>query len=892
MNPIEEQFPSSLESLLPDFDAWVRGGKTPDDAATSFLKYGMSADECAALKQEYLRRNQRFIDFRDPRVLRDNVRIESWYSGPDHSGSWCWPAYRQMLLEPSKGWDPDDFAALDHASTKILASLPHPGGARFNCRGLVVGYVQSGKTANYSALISKAADVGYRLFIVLSGITSSLRQQTQERLNTDIVKNAPTNWSWLTYPAQDFRGSPTSPDAVIDVQSHKKRVIAVVKKNVKILDRLAAWLANASPDTLSACPVIIIDDEADNASVNTNDPDVNPTAVNDRIRRLLSSLTKVAYVGYTATPFANIFINPKVPEDLFPRNFIFDLDRPKAYFGAEKIFGRELLWFDTLGEAPDGLDVVHDITVKDPDEPGMLLPVMARGRFDFQPRTPPSLQKAIRYFLMATAARYARGQTEKHSSMLVHTTMYVDLHDKMQALLDGELAAFKADYKSQKKMLRELWKDESTKVPPVGGSQTSFDSLWAQLPEVLKRAEVVVDNGRVESTLKYAPDKIRVVIAVGGNTFSRGLTLEGLIVSYYIRRAGAYDTLLQMGRWFGFRNGYEDLPRIWMTNELQKQFHFLASIEEEIRQEIRRLEIEQKTPLDLAIRVRTHPKLTITARNKMQMAKLASASFSERMLQSFLFCHDDADWLKSNLLAAKALGKHAQSSAKKIRDGHYLATQVAASSVLEFIRKYRFHPDHTELRADLLEKYIRKENEKGSLLQWNVAWLGQSNRQEKLGVMDLGFGAKLNSVSRSRFKMTSPCNIKVLMSKADRIVDLTGISGSATDNEIIDARNEQLGRIGLLLLYPISRYSTPEARVDRKLDYCKTCGHTHQVPKVGTAIRHPLEAADDVVGVALVFPKSKWAEANYMANDLAELFDPEQIEDGELVPDEVSELDK
>src|SRR5205814_890632 len=133
---------------------------------------------------------------------------------------------------------------------------------------------------------------------------------------------------------------------------------------------------------------IVIDDEADNASINTKDPDVNPTAVNLRIRKLLGSLEKVAYVGYTATPFANIFINPKVPEDLFPRDFIFDLDRPKAYFGAERIFGRDLLWFDTSEEAPDGLDVIRDITIKDPDEPGMLLPLRANERFEFEPETP------------------------------------------------------------------------------------------------------------------------------------------------------------------------------------------------------------------------------------------------------------------------------------------------------------------------------------------------------------------------------------------------------------------------------------------------------------------------------------------------------------------------
>jgi hypothetical protein len=884
-------FPEPLENLLPEFDAWVRGGKMPSDAAISARKFGLSAEQCEVLKQEYLRRNRKFIDYTDPRVLRDNPRIESWYSGSDQVGAWCWPAYKKILSDPEKGWDPDDLVALDRASTKILASLPHPGKPTFNCRGLVVGYVQSGKTANYAALISKAADVGYRLFIVLSGTTSSLRQQTQGRLNSDVVVHAQANWSWLTYPERDFSGNPAGPDGVIDVQSHRKRVIAVVKKNVKILDRLIDWLADASPDTIAACSTIIVDDEADNASVNTNDPDVNPRAINERIRKLLRSLKRVAYVGYTATPFANIFIDPRVPEDLFPRNFIFDLDRPKAYFGAERIFGRDLLWFDTSDDAPDGLDIVRDISTVNPDEPGMLLPTRARERFDFEPETPPSLPQAIQYFLLATAARYARAQSDKHSSMLVHTTMYVNLHDKMEAILNKCLEDFKAGCKKRRNALESLWTTESTKVAPLRGPQTSFGELWTHLPAVLARAEVVVDNG-FESTLQYTHDSPKVVIAVGGNTFSRGRTLEGLVVSYYIRHAGAYDTLLQMGRWFGYRQGYEDLPRIWMTNELQEQFLFLAGIEEEIRQDIRRLEKEQKTPLDLAIRVRTHPRLMITARNKMGTARLTSASFSDRTLQSFLFSHDDEDWLESNLNATKTLGAHIGASAMPIGSGHYLKTQVEVSHILDFLRHYQFHPDHAELRTDLLEKYVLGENDRGSLRQWNVAWLGQTDEQSHLKTMDLGLEGRLNCISRTRYRMTTPCNIKSLISKTDRVVDLHNKPAFATDEQIVDARNGEADGVGLLLLYPISKNSTPEAGKKLMLAKCKTCGRKHQVPIEGAALRHPLQAVGDVVGAALVFPRSSGTDADYMAANLETLFEPEQVEDGELIPDDSVDLEK
>jgi len=894
--PFEPLHPD-LEALLPDFDAWVRGGKTPSDAALSARKFGLSVEQCEQLKREYLRRNQRFIDYKDPRVLLENPRIESWYSGPDQAGAWCWPAYWRMLTDPSRGWDPDDLGSLNRASTKILASLPHPGTWPFNHRGLVVGYVQSGKTANYSALIAKAADVGYRLFIVLSGVTSNLRQQTQKRLNADIVAHAPNNWSWLTYPERDFHGSPAGPDAVIDVQSHRKRVIAVVKKNVRILDRLIEWLGAASPDTVRNCPVIVIDDEADNASVNTKDKDVDPTRVNSRIRLLLSSVKKVAYVGYTATPFANIFINPRVPDDLFPRHFIFDLDRPKAYFGAERLFGREVLRVDTHDEDVDGLDVVRTVVVPTaakadaPNEPAMLMPARAQDRFAFEPALPTSLVQAIRYFLLATAARFARGHDDKHSSMLVHTTMYVVLHDKTQKLLEERVRQIKAHLHLSRDEFEALWNEETGKVSPAGGAQTSFDLLWTRLPDVIDRVEVVVDNGRTESTLKYEEGSPRVVIAVGGNTFSRGLTLEGLVVSYFTRRAAAYDTLLQMGRWFGYRPGYEDLPRIWMTDELAEQFFFLAGIEEEVRQDIRRLEREQKTPMDLAIRVRTHPKLMITARNKRANARLASASYSNRTLQSFLFNHLDEPWLDQNLGQARKLGSEVRASVRPAGPGRYVTEGVGVEAVLSFLRGYRFHEDHDELRIGLLERYIAAENAHGSLRQWNVGWIGQAVEQEGLGHLDMGLGFSLNCIRRSRFSMKQPCNIKALISKSDRVVDLAGVPADATDAEIVSARNELAPGVGLLLLYPVSRNSTPEAKNGWGLSFCSACGREHLRPIDRAPVRHPLDAVRDIVGAALVFPQAEVEDSSYMAVDLPTLFLPEEAEEGEVVPDETLDVE-
>lgn len=892
MSEGDHGLPAELEELLPDFDAWVRGGRTPDDAAIAARRFQLSDAQCQQLKNEYLRRNQKFIDYTDPRVLRGNQRIASWYSGPDHPGAWCWPAYKTKL----ERWDDDDLAALDRASTKIMASLEHPSQTTFNRRGLVVGYVQSGKTANYSALVAKAADVGYRLFIVLSGVTESLRRQTQKRLRLDIVSSHPAHWETLTVEDHDFRGNASAAAAVVDLQSHRKRVLAVVKKNTRILGNLTGWLGeNQNRDTLRDCPVLIIDDEADNASVNTNNPDTDPTRVNGCIRELLAVLPRVSFVGYTATPFANFFIDPRTPDDLFPRDFIFDLERPKAYFGAEKIFGRELLWNEGR-ETPelDGLDIVREIktgSAGHTDERSMLVPAKAADRFDFEPELPPSLKDAIEYFFLATAARYARGDSRKHSTMLVHTTMYVDLHDATQDLLDGHLALFKENWNSRKKDLMSHWDDESGRASFLRRDETSFSEIWAQIPRVLERAQVIVDNGRRESNLTFTtedePDHNPVVmIAVGGNTFSRGLTLEGLVVSYYMRRAAAYDTLLQMGRWFGYRAGYEDLPRIWMTNELQEQFQFLASVEEEIRQDIRRLEREQLTPMDLAIRVRTHPKLMITASNKMGGSHLVSASFANRRLQSFLFNHKDAPWLNANIDSAKALGSAVRDTAKETEagSGTWLASDVPVEEVLRFLRSYRFHEDHDDLRRDLLERYISAERRQGALERWDVAFVGL--RKAEHGTIDLGLQRPLNCVNRSRFRDTEPCNIKALMTRKDRVIDLVDVDHESDDAAVTKSRNEQRPRVGLLVVYAISKSSVPEKNSKTEYRRCTTCRKTHHCPQGASAVRHPLDAVADMIGVGLVFPGSNTAEASFVANNLGDLLKWRDLEENEVAPEQ------
>lgn len=263
--------------------------------------------------------------------------IESWYAGP-RAEDRNWSALLEILAED--GWDSDALKDLYDSSTKVVAHLPNPHGRDdYQCRGLVLGYVQSGKTTNFTAVIAKAADAGYRFFIVLSGIHNALRQQTQDRLNDQLWEHNPEIWNRLT-DETDFKPT-ANVDALLATQD--QRVLAIVKKNGPRLRALKKWLFGARAEVLAACPVLIIDDEADQASVNTSKPDRQATRINRLIRDIVNGLPKSAYVGYTATPFANVLIDPKDYEDLYPRDFIVDLPRPAMYIGPEAIFGREPL---------------------------------------------------------------------------------------------------------------------------------------------------------------------------------------------------------------------------------------------------------------------------------------------------------------------------------------------------------------------------------------------------------------------------------------------------------------------------------------------------------------------------------------------------------------------
>ncbi len=784
----------------------------------------------------------------DPFYIASAERSD-WYPGP-RADDRFWPPYHNSLA--GKGWALEDIKNLDRASSRVIQLMRSPGASAISTRGLVVGYVQSGKTANYAASIAKAADTGYRLIIVLAGGTNVLRRQTQERLHADLVSHRPQDWVLLTTDTDDFGGNPNAAAALSEKSG--QRTLAVIKKNKTRIKRLTAWLKSAGSITMANCPILIVDDEADQASPNSAMPDAERTKINEALLALLAAGPKVAYVGYTATPFANLLIDPSDEHDLYPRSFVVDLPRPDSYFGPEKIFGRAPLSSEDAEAPPDGLDMIRLISQLDQQQ---LLAVNTGGSRDL----PASLRRSLHYFLLVTAERYRRGQHDRHSSMLVHTSQKISSHQNMVAPLERCINEIRLALKHSSvaliEELKDLWEHEAARVATErDGDLGSFDDILPHFNAVLSKARVVVENSASTSRLNYS-GKGQVVVAVGGNVLARGLTLEGLSVSYFIRAASAYDTLLQMGRWFGYRPGYADLPRIWMTDELRGYFFDLGTVEAEIRKEIAQYErVPGMNPLSAGVRIRTHPKLAITAKAKMSAAVKSSMSFRGRRFQTTIMLNADLTALERNLAATRTLVAAVSAQAPFSWNGSrsaYLARGASADVAIAFLEQYDF-AKHPELEnKSLLLSYIKKQVERGLLGTWNVAIASRAANAH--GVLDLASVGTVNMIRRTKHVPRSgPLgdSIGSLMSERDVAIDFAdSVDVGSIKGDLLAERNQSGTKECLLVLYPIAPNISPGEK---------------------SPDREPLIAAEVVIGVAVVFPDVDDGEPlSYVTVDLSQV---------------------
>ncbi|MGW1050994.1 Z1 domain-containing protein [Streptomyces sp. NPDC001118] len=813
----------------------------PSEAVKRLEMLGVNPEIVREIREHHEQQTIRIKELEEPHAVILGNR-DTWYTGPQERDK-CWPAIVEMLRKD--GW-PDEPAIrnLDDSSTRVVSLLNHPKEKSFSTRGLVVGYVQSGKTTNFTSVMAKAADRGYKLFIVLAGIHNGLRRQTQARLVQQLVEPNPTLWSQLTGLDRDF--TPQENPASYFGKSNKTHVLCVVKKNAAVLRKLAQWLGKAA-DYLQDCPALIIDDEADQATVATKS--INPLILN-----IMSSLPRSAYVGYTASPFANLLIDPSA-EDLYPRDFVVNLPKPEGHFGTEVLFGRYALDGEDPEQVDDGYDMIRSVP---DDDVACVRPETRADVEGFEPVITDTLRRAVEYFWLATAARRVRRRGNQHSTMLIHTSVNTAVHNSFKRPLEhllGRAAQSLGDMGFLSR-LRDLWEEETTRVSAeeFGEKTVAFDDLASELPGVLRSCRIIMDNSSSEDRLDYENGPV-VAIAVGGNTLSRGLTLEGLSVSYFVRAVSAYDTLLQMGRWFGFRNGYADLPRIWMTDELAEWFRHLATVETEMRRDIDKYMTEAETPLTFAVRLRTHPALRVTAAAKMRDAVVAASAYGGTRVQTHYF-RTDAEWLRGNIAAARDLVAASLSNAVRIQDrtseGRYVFRDVPHDVVTDFLATYKFHAKSPENDADLIIGYIQKRiRTADSLRRWNVAIVGNPTGEP----FTFGQGVSVGLNTRARLDVSNPdpdfADIKTLMSRRDAAVDLDGDTANLNEQGIKDKRRELLPDTGLLVLYPIDKISAPSPTKKR---------------------RAPLNAEDHVMGVGLVFPEPRHGDSTvekYVSADLS-----------------------
>ncbi|MEH1855045.1 MAG: Z1 domain-containing protein [Nostoc sp.] len=792
--------------------------------------------------------------------------------------SWdFWNRYRRYL-EEEKGWAPVTINSVEQLTDQILERLEDPKrlGA-WDRRGMVVGQVQSGKTANYTGLLCKAVDAGYKLIIVLAGMQNSLRSQTQIRLDEGFlgfdsqvnrafdqgnpllgVGKIPIG-KWLVVNSAtssanngDFNRTVAKQYGVIP--GGQDPLLLVVKKNKSILTNLFKWALSvrglvheeSGRKIVRDVPLLIIDDEADNASINTNSipldengnliEDHDVSAINRLIRQLLYGFERSSYIGYTATPFANIFIHPDVVqtecgEDLFPRSFIINIPTPSNYIGATQTFGLDADSASGLEES-EGLPIIRLVTDYE-----QWIPTQHKKEH-IPEYLPLSFQEAIKAFIIACATRIARGQEHEHNSMLVHVTRYTNVQSEVTNQVREELNSLKrrlryGDGNASKQILKEfehLYKRDfipTTQAVSDARKNEQFKEVsWNEVKGLLFKAAEKIQikkiNGTAKDVLEYWEYKNGLsVIAIGGDKLSRGLTLEGLTVSYYLRASKMYDTLMQMGRWFGYRPGYLDLCRLYTTDDLVEWYKHITIASEELRQEFDYMVDSGATPEAFGLKVRTHPQgLMITGANKMKSGTRMELSFAGSLSETTVFYKDDhinQKNLEFTEELLKSLGVYIEQE-----NNNYIWKNVSANKITDFLAGYESHTQCRVAKTSLLIEYIKAQLPMGELISWTVILI--SNKKAKTITNIIGYEVGLTKRNPSDSSTSKEYRLKKsrLLSPTDEWLDLS----KHTRNLIIDKtrkKQEEKGKEpssnptpnglyiresrgatnGLLLLYPL-----------------------------------------------------------------------------------------
>jgi hypothetical protein len=893
--------------------------------------------------------------------------------------------YRKMLGK--EGRPKKSLEEMDRITDDILEYFGNPNKKDpFDRKGLIVGYVQSGKTGNFIGVINKALDVGYNFVIVLGGLHNNLRSQTQRRIDEGVVgfdsemnRLGVGNFGGsgtkniliksFTTVKRDFNKN----QSTVDPRDNTKRVW-VVKKNKSILNNLASYFEkvarlNSQTDfvardgRLRNLSLLIIDDEADQASVDTRKymskkdrEESDPVAINSGIRRILARFEQKTYVGYTATPFANLFIddtavNKVVESDLFPKDFIVMLDKPNTYMGPFELFGTneqdpEIPLTRSIQRDPD-LKKVHLVANTDilkGDKKGKTniskkyqespLDIARWNSFNVTLRSsndeynecledcigdfidvgdgwlprlhkknhdpsewlseknkdlPASMEDALNSFILALAARIKRGQRKQHCSMLIHVTRNTDCQTKVQQIVSNYCEKRFAEILQKNTQtlseLKALWEKDFILTSKAMKANKNFKGVvhsWDELEPFIYDSvreltlpdgspRVLAIHGDSNAELNYFEqpyDKEGLkVIAIGGDKLSRGLTLEGLTTSYFLRPSSMYDTLMQMGRWFGYRRGYSDLCRIYSTPELLTNYAHISHAFEELKFMFRAMKHQGKTPREFGYRILDSDVMMITSAMKMRYTKNRSLCYNGSMPQTTIF-HNEALIIESNrTLLSNLIAKLSTSYGKtyQVREACHVWNKVAGNEIKEFIKDFHNHHRQPRMNSNYLTEYIEKQLGHGELTEWTVVLYSNKKKDPKINNERKIGGKDIFTVTRSLTdEEPSVLNLKALSVPGPDIFDFT-------DQEIQDFRDlhpsltkaEQTARMGLelrpsnrglIVLYPFVPTTENVTIPNFTVDYPQSAKNSEYV-----------------LGYRIHFPQSQNASSiNYKINTVAQ----------------------
>ena len=778
-----------------------------------------------------------------------------------------WDRLKSYQLD-SSSLPPQVVATLDSVTDEVLDFCGNPAVQDpWRRRGMVMGHVQSGKTTNYSALICKAADAGYKIVILLAGITNSLRSQTQERLDEtfigrksmfqrtiaeplDIVKFATQRRfpAYGTSRDRDFRRDAAA-NYGVTLAALKEPIIFITKKNKSTLELLRDWLKDQTHGGRIQDALLLIDDEADNASINTSKDPGKVTTINRAMREILDLFNRSSYVGYTATPFANIFIDPETDEsmlgdDLFPRHFVKALDPPSNYVGADRVFDE------------DGN--LHSVMVRIVSDYQDILP-LSHKRQDLPAKLPDTLRRAIRVFVLTRAIRMLRGDGAKHCSMMINVSRFNDVQECVHglvyaylqelddaavanagrgpdAIFDPVISDFKGDFDDE-----------------FAGAGVRFEDALQVLERALDSITPITVNMRGGS-LDYSrhKDDGLHVIAIGGLALSRGLTLEGLTVSYILRNTAASDTLMQMARWFGYRPNYEDLCRVYLPKMSYDHYRHVNEAIEELRWEVKRMQQVGATPAEFGLRVRQSPTaIRITAANKMRSASSITVSqdYSGRHVEGHVLRNDQAtneDNLDCVADFLELLGTPKARSDEKNQPAAGWHC-IPGEKVLRLIRGFQFPPQHPDLanidaNSSLFADYV-SDRLQDDLAKWDVAIPALRNGADARETDPFGLGLKIRRRERGR----TANGVYRVYGNRNRIADPADARLFLTDTQVNSANaSEARGD---------TRYCLRRNRPLLLVHIFRTGGKLAPVAK-GDIPHEKLRLSDPVVSLSFCLPRT------------------------------------